>query len=108
MLYQNFLIAGFSRYMKKKQPPRSFLQSGCSENFTHDIVPFWLESSRLQVHKFTKKVLHHHCFPNDFVKTFRTALTWLPKRIHSAKKILYGLQIELTLIKQMPKVLTNF
>ena len=40
----------------------------------HDIVPFQLETLKLQVRNFIKKVLHHRCFLNDFVKLFRTGL----------------------------------
>lgn len=61
--------------MKKKHQAGFFLQRGCCENFTHGIVLYQLQSFRLQLQNFTKKVHHHHYFPNDFVKRFKTGLT---------------------------------
>ena len=76
--------------MKKQQPPRSFLQQDCSENSqtcnraqkkeaatllgwgcsekNHAMSPFLIRKFQVIACNCTKKVLHHHCFPNNFVK----------------------------------------
>ena len=51
---------------QKKQPPPSFLQRGYSETFHA-----WQRPYLVRKFQFTKKVIHHHRFSNDFVKLYR-------------------------------------
>ena len=45
-------------------------------------------SFKLLIHSFTKKVLHHHRFPKDFLTPFRTTLTDSIRSFPSAKKMI--------------------
>lgn len=73
--------------MRKKSYPEVFAQRGSSKDFTHSRVPFKSESFRLQVHNFTKRLLHRNRFPNDFAKLFRTGYTDSISSFVNAKKI---------------------
>ena len=68
------LIDSLLHHTEMKHWFRSVLQGGCSGDITHGRISCQLESLRLKVRRFTKKSLHHHCFPIDFVKLFRIVL----------------------------------
>ena len=69
------------QYLKMKQPSRTFLKRGYSKKFLAS-QNLCFESILLYVCHFSKKVLHHHCSPNDFVfadciSSFATDKKWL-------------------------------
>ena len=57
------------------QLPRAFPPKNSSENLQAWKNPSQLESFGFWVCNFNKKIPHYQCFPNDFVKRFKTGLT---------------------------------
>ena len=71
-----FLDRTLIRYTKKNLQPQTFEQRSCSEKLQEKHSPFLFRFFfRLQICEYTIKVLHHHCFLNDFLKLFRTFFT---------------------------------